>query len=235
MRAPRAGVFLALEGPEGAGKTTQAGLLVEHLRKQGRDVVSVREPGGTPLGEAIRALLLDPRQEIDPGAEMLLFAAARAQLVARVIAPALRAGRDVVADRYVDASLAYQGVGRRLGIDVVRGVNAVATGGVLPDLTLLLDVDVPTGLERAREETRARAGAKAGAAAPAAGDRMEEEVAAFHQRVREGFLSLAQKEPHRITVIDARGSIEVVQRAIQEAVARVLRGRGGRLGREESR
>lgn len=211
-------------------------MLVDYLREQGREVVSVREPGGTPVGEQIRALLLDPGREMDAGAEMLLFAAARAQLVARVITPALRAGSDVVADRYVDASLAYQGVGRGLGIDVVRSVNAFATGGVLPDLTLLLDIDVATGLERARGETRVRAAVgEAAAGGRAAGDRMEDEVVAFHQRVREGFLLLAQKEPHRIRVIDARGSVVAVQRAIQELVARMLRGRGEGPGEEGSR
>ena len=223
-----------MEGPEGAGKTIQAGLLVDYLRRQGREVVSVREPGGTPLGESIRALLLDPRQEIDPGAEMLLFAAARAELVARVIAPALRAGRDVVADRYVDASLAYQGMGRGLGIEVVRSVNAVATGGVLPDLTLLLDIDTATGLERARGETRDRGG-KTAPGKGVGGDRMEDEVVAFHQRVREGFLLLAQKEPHRIRVIDARGSVEAVQQAIQKVVTQMLSGRGEGPGEGGSR
>lgn len=158
---------------------------------------------------------------MDARTEMLLFAASRAQLVAQVIAPALRAGKDVVCDRYVDASLAYQGVGRGLGVDVVRTVNAMATGGVHPDLTLLLDIDVATGLERARAETGARA----------AGDRMEQEVRAFHERVREGFLSLAQNEPHRIKTIDARGSVTAVQRAITEAVAEILRGREGPGGK----
>lgn len=189
-------------------------------------MVCVREPGGTPIGEQIRALLLDPRRgEMDARAEMLLFAASRAQLVAEVIAPALRAGRDVVCDRYVDASLAYQGVARGIGVEVVQAVNAVATAGAYPDLTLLLDIDVATGLGRARSETGARA----------AGDRMEQEVLDFHQRVREGFLSLAQKEPRRIKVIDARGSVTAVQRAIQDAVARALRGRGEGPGEEGSR
>lgn len=198
--------------------------------------MSVREPGGTPVGEAIRTVLLDPGHDMDAGAEMLLFAAARAQLVARVIAPALRAGSDVVADRYVDASLAYQGVGRGLGIDVVRSVNAVATGGLLPDLTLLLDIDTATGLERARVETRVRTAAgKEAAGGREAGDRMEDEVVAFHRRVREGFLLLAKKEPHRIRVVDARGSVAAVQRAIQEVVAQMLRGRGDGPGEERSR
>lgn len=158
---------------------------------------------------------------MDPIAEMLLFAASRAQLVVQVIAPALRAGQDVVCDRYVDASLAYQGVGRGIGVEVVRTINAVATAGVYPDRTFLLDIDVAAGLERARAET--------------AGDRMEREVLAFHQRVREGFLSLAQKEPQRIQVIDARGPVHAVQRAIQATVAQTLRGRGEGLGGEGSR
>ena len=196
----------------------------------------MREPGGTPVGEAIRTVLLDPRHDMDAGAEMLLFAAARAQLVARVIAPALRAGSDVVADRYVDASLAYQGVGRGIGIDVVRTVNAIATGGLLPDLTLLLDIDAATGLERARGESRVRAAAgEGGGGGREAGDRMEDEVVAFHRRVREGFLLLAKKEPHRIRVIDARGSVDAVQRAIQEIVAHTLRGRSNGPGEERSR
>jgi dTMP kinase len=220
------GVFFTLEGPEGAGKTTQTRLLAEYLRTNGRTVVCVREPGGTPIGEQIRALLLDPRRrEMDPIAEMLLFAASRAQLVVQVIAPTLCAGQDVVCDRYVDASLAYQGVGRGIGVEVVRTINAVATAGVYPDLTFLLDIDVATGLERARAET----------AVWTAGDRMEQEVLAFHQRVREGFLSLAQKEPQRIQVIDARGPVHAVQRAIQATVAQTLRGRGEGLGGEGSR
>ncbi len=227
-----AGIFLTVEGPEGAGKTTQTRLLADHLRSRGRKVVCVREPGGTPIGEQIRTLLLDPgRREMDARAEMLLFAASRAQLVAQVIAPALRVGQDVVCDRYADTSLAYQGVGREIGMEVVRTVNAVATGGLLPDLTLLLDIDVAAGLHRARAET----GAHAPSAKGRTGDRMEQEMLAFHERGREGFLSLAQKEPQRIRVIDARGSVTDVQRAIQEAVAQILRGRGQGPGGEGSR
>jgi dTMP kinase len=214
-------MFVTLEGPEGGGKSTQASLLAAYLRERGRDVVSVREPGGTPLGEAVRDLLLDPRHEIDVRTEMLLFAASRAQLVARVIAPALEAGRDVVCDRYVDASLAYQGVGRGLGVAVVREVNAVATGGLVPDLTLLLDIDPAAGLRRARAETAAGGGPDA-----PHGDRLERERLAFHERVREGFLALAKKEPRRIRIIDARGSIAEVRRAVQEAVAQALERRG---------
>ena len=175
------GIFFTLEGPEGAGKTTQSLLLADYLRGSGWDVVAVREPGGTAIGERIRSLLLDPRwTEMDARAEMLLFAAARAQLVAEVIAPALRAGKCVVCDRFVDASLAYQGIGRRLGVDVVRAVNAVATGAVTPDLTLLLDLDPSTGLRRARAETQG--GVAAGNAGR--GDRMDSLHCATHSRTR---------------------------------------------------
>lgn len=229
---PRArGIFLTLEGPEGAGKTTQGRLLADYLRGLGRDVVCVREPGGTPIGEQIRGLLLDPRhREMGARAEMLLFAAARAQLVTEVIAPALEAGRWVVCDRYVDASLAYQGIGRGLGVEVVQSVNAVATGGLTPDLTLLLDIDVAVGLERAREQTGPHPVERLGP-----GDRLEQELLAFHQRVREGFLSLAQKEPHRIKVVDARGPATSVQEEIRQVVAQTLRRREMGPGRKGSR
>ena len=222
----RGGFFLSLEGPEGAGKTTQGGLLAEYLRGRGLDVVAVREPGGTPIGEEIRAILLDPRhQHLTLRAEMLLFAASRAQLVAEVIVPALQALKWVISDRFLDASLAYQGAGRGLGVEVVRQVNAAATGGLLPDLTLLLDIDVPTGLRRAR----------AASPRPGVGDRLEQEHVSFHERVRQGFLSLAKNEPERIRVVDARGTVTAVQRKIRQAVADVLRRRGEGLGREGSR
>jgi dTMP kinase len=195
-------------------------------------VVPVREPGGTPIGEQIRAILLDPQhRKMSAHAEMLLFAAARAQLVTEILLPALQAGKCVVCDRYVDASLAYQGIGRGLGVEVVSGVNAVATGGLTPDLTLLLDIDVMTGLSRARAETGAASAADEGAT----GDRMEQERLAFHQRVREGFLFLAQNEPHRITVIDAHKPVAAVQREIQQAVAALLRGRERQSGGGGSR
>lgn len=153
--------------------------------------------------------------------EMLLFAASRAQLVAEVIAPALAQGTLVLCERYVDASVAYQGVGRGLGVDVVREVNAAATGGLTPDRTLLLDVDASEGLRRARDPA---------AAADArgdwgGGDRMEREAPTYHARVREGFLELARNEPQRIRVIDARGRVEDVQRDIRRAVDEFLRSR----------
>ncbi len=153
---------------------------------------------------------------------MLLFAASRAQLVAEVIRPALAEGAVVVCDRYVDASLAYQGVGRGLGIPIVRSVNEVATGGLLPDLTVLLDIDPEVGLARARGEA-----GRAGVERWGGGDRLERETLAFHRRVREGFLTLAGNEPRRIRVVDARGSVQEVHRAIWDLVAGFLRGEQG--------
>jgi len=207
---------------------------VDHLRAGGHDVLALREPGGTAVGEQIRALLIDPSHaELAPRAEMLLFAASRAQLVAEVILPALDRGRIVVSERYVDASLAYQGTGRGLGIDLVRSVNDVATGGLRPDLTLLLDLDPETGLRRAR--TAAREGPRPSGGAPAkrwdGGDRLERESSAFHARVREGFLALARIEAQRIRVIDARRAVAEVQAEIIAAVEGLLQERrrvGGR-------
>lgn len=226
---------MTLEGPDGAGKTTQAALLVERLRAAGHEAVALREPGGTAIGEQIRSLLVDPRHaELAPRTEMLLFAASRAQLVAEVIGPALGRGRVVVCERYLDASLAYQGVARGLGIDLVRAVNDAATGGLRPDLTLLLDLDPETGLARARSASRVRgpdapASAGAGPEGWEGGDRMERETLAFHARVREGFLALARIEPQRIRVVDARRPVADVQREITAAVDALLR-EGRRAG-----
>ena len=204
---------------EGAGKTTQAKLLVARLRARG-DVLYTREPGGTPVGERIRALLLDETyREMSAQTEMLLFAASRAQFVAEVVEPALRQGRLVLSERYVDASLAYQGYARGLGVDVVRRVNATATRGVVPDLTVMLDIEPALGLERARhaEGKEGRRGH---------GDRLEQEDLAFFTRVREGFLTIATEERARVRLIDGGRTPQVVHADVARAVDELLAARG---------
>ena len=211
------GFFITLEGPDGAGKGTQGRRLVEHLRRAAVDVLNTREPGGTSIGERIRRVLLDDtHREMAPETEMLLFAASRAQFVREVVRPALARGTTVLSERYVDASLAYQGFGRGLDVALVRTVNDVATGGLLPDLTLLLDIDPAVGLERVQA---------AGRAGAAGGDRLEQETLAFHQRVRAGFLQLARESPKRFVVIDAQGDVERVHREVVRAVDGLLAGR----------
>ena len=196
-----AGVFVAFEGGEGAGKSTQVELLAEHLRNHGREVVTTLEPGGTPAGREIRRILLSPSTgELAPRAEALLYAADRAHHVATVIRPALDRGAVVLTDRYVDSSLAYQGAGRTLDQSEVAHINAWATEGLVPDLTVLLDVDPAIGLARAGDP-----------------DRLEAEPLAFHQRVREGFLALAAAEPHRYAVIEAAGEPAEIGRLVREA------------------
>lgn len=196
------GVFISFEGLDGCGKTTQAAILVDTLRAEGRDVVAVREPGGTRTGERIRELLLDPEAFIAPWAEALLYAAARAQLVTDVVRPALERGAVVVADRFVDSSLAFQGCARGLGVDQVLSVNAAATGGLLPDRTVLLELG-PNAAATRREGP---------------GDRIEAEPDAFHRSVAAGFRAAADRFPQRIVLVDAAGSRGDVARRVREAV-----------------
>jgi dTMP kinase len=203
----RHGVFIALEGGEGAGKTTQARLLAIWLRDQGYDVVTTREPGATKIGMRLRAVLLDTAHRgLSARAETLLYAADRAEHVSSVIIPALERGAVVVTDRYVDSSLAYQGAGRNQPTAEVAKLNQWATGGLMPDLTVLLDMPPANGLGR-----RARSA-----------DRLEAEPLDFHERVRRGFLSLASAEPDRYLVLDASQPPEDVSRAIQERVRDML-------------
>lgn len=196
-----------LEGGDGAGKSTQAGRLADALRADGHDVVRTREPGGTPLGERVRELVLDPAHgPVGPRAEALLFAAARAAHVEQLIRPALAAGRVVVCDRFADSSAAYQGAGRGLGVARVAELNAWATAGLVPDLTVLLDVRAGTG--------RARRGLRG----DPAGDRLEAEPDAFHDTTRRAFLALAQQEPRRYLVLDADRPADELARTIAAAV-----------------
>lgn len=218
----RRGLFITIEGPEGAGKSTQARRLYDALRGE-IPIVMSREPGGTPIGEAIRALLLDERHRgMGAETEMLLFASSRAQYVAETVRPALDKGTCVLSERFVDASIAYQAYGRGLPVETVRRVNEVATQGVRPDLTLLIDVDAAVGLMRARNA----AGAEGKAGVPGRGDRLEQEDAAFHARVRAGFLQLAREEPSRFVVIDGDRPVDVVHEAAVAAVRRLLQARG---------
>jgi dTMP kinase len=180
------GLFITFEGVEGAGKSTQAALLRDALRSRGLQVCALREPGGTPIGESIRSLLLSEKDPVTLRAELLLFLAARAQLVEMVIRPRLAVGETVICDRYIDSTTAYQGYARENDLDLVMKMNEFATGGLKPDVTFLLDLDPSVGLDRQKERNR-----------------MEAEAIAFHERVREGFLAIARAEPDRVIIIDA--------------------------------
>jgi dTMP kinase len=204
--ADRRGLFLTFEGPEGAGKTTQIGLLEKTLQGEGHTVTRTREPGGDAVGERVRDLLL--HGEVGVEAELLLFAAARAQNVQSVVRPALEAGHIVLCDRYTDSTLAYQGYGRGLPADLVAQVNAFATGGLAPDRTFLLDLPPAEGLARQEEDEQ---------------DRLDREALAFHERVRKGFLAIAEAEPNRVQLVDARRPVDAIAVELLTATRALLR------------
>jgi dTMP kinase len=206
------GYFISFEGGEGCGKSTQIRLLAAALEAQGHSVVLTREPGGTTLGEALRDLLQhNPAgRQMVPEAELLLFAASRAQLAREVIQPALDAGKIVLCDRYLDSTTVYQGVARALDPAEVATINQFAAGTVRPHCTLLLDLDPETGMERARARTEGKL------------DRMEDQAGAFYVAVREGFLALAEKEPKRIKVIDGSLSIDAMQSVILSTICGII-------------
>jgi dTMP kinase len=205
-------LFITFEGIEGCGKTTQAKLLVEKLRSLNIQVILTREPGGTRIGDQIRKILLHSENtDMTPLAELLLYEASRAQHVHQVILPNLQGGIHVICDRYGDASVAYQGVGRELTVPLVQEANRLATGGLQPDLTVLIDVEPETGLSRARSRNLAfNFAIEEG--------RFEEEDIVFHRKVRKGYLRLAKETPDRFRLINGDGGVEEVSQQVQEIV-----------------
>jgi dTMP kinase len=203
--------FISFEGGEAAGKTTQIERLADRLRQTGQRVLLTREPGGTPLGEAIRHLLKHAPEGrgMSPKTELLLFLASRAELVRKVIVPALAEGQWVLSDRFLDSTTVYQGAGRRLPVEVVERINAFAVGPHLPGLTLVLDLETA----EAQRRLRTRGAAKQGF------DRMEAESADFHERVRAGYRAVAAAHPERVRIVAAGGSIEETARAVWQEVA----------------
>jgi dTMP kinase len=205
------GLFVTFEGPDGSGKSTQARMLVARLRLEGRDVLESVEPGGTPIGQQIRRILLDPaNKELTATAELLLMFAARAQNVEQWILPALAQGKIVVSDRFTDSSIAYQGAGRGLGWEKVLEVDRIACQGLVPDLTLCIDIDSETGLARAQS----RGGLET---------RLEEQAIEFHKRAREAYHQLARREPQRFRLIDGNGTPDAIAAKVWEQVAPVMR------------
>lgn len=204
-----AGLFITFEGGDGSGKSTQAGLLAQWLTEQGRTVVRTREPGGSDVGVEIRNLVLHHRGHIEPRAEALLYAADRAQHIATVVRPALERGDVVIQDRYFDSSVAYQGAGRVLDAKEIRDLSLWATESLLPDVTVLLDLD--ENVARTRLD-----------AADKPFDRLENEKVEFHSRVRAGFLALAKAEPKRFLVLDATQPIDELAQAIRSRVSHEL-------------
>ena len=214
------GFFLSFEGIEGCGKTTQLKGLARRLRALGHLVVETREPGGSPISEQIRTVLLDPKnQGMDPRCELLLFLAVRAQHVDEIIRPALDKGAVVLCDRFTDATVAYQGYARRLGAALVARLNRFATASVQPDLTIFLDVPVALGLARKRKTGYL--------------DRLDRESAAFHKAVRNGYVRIARQNPRRVRVVHGTASVDDVARAIDLIVQSRLRARKPSLARVE--
>lgn len=210
------GLFLSIEGPDGAGKTTQARLLKERLEKLGLQVVLTREPGGTPIGEEIRKLLLNPDfREMTVPCEILLYSAARAQLVRECIYPSLQKGITVISDRYLDSNIVYQGLAGGEKPEIIEMINMWAAGRLLPEITFLLDIDVETGLRRVRR--------KHTGAPDWRGDRMEQKELEFHRKVRQGFLQLASRDAGRFFVIQAEDRPESVHEKIWEKMQEILR------------
>jgi dTMP kinase len=205
------GKFITLEGIEGSGKSTQIILLANYLKSLGVRMVLTREPGGTLIGDQVRKILLDPANTaLDPKAELLLYAASRAQHLKEVILPNLESPGVVLCDRFADATLAYQGYGRKLDIDLIRALDRIVCAGLRPDVTILLDIDAAAGVTRARGRNNIR-GLETEA-------RFENEAIVFHERVRQGYLALARQEPERIRIVDASQSMDDIQMKIRKII-----------------
>ncbi len=236
MGLGKTGFFLTLEGIDGCGKSTQAAMLLRRLTDEGVAVTATREPGGTPIGEAIRALVLNPaHRSMSAVCEALLYAASRAQLVHEVIVPALKEGRVVLCERFVDSSLVYQGFGLELGQDKVAGVNQVATGGLTPDLTVYFDVEPVVGLARVKSANRGdsrRQHEQQNEQQSYAVDLVEQRHVEFHERVRRGYLELVRREPERFRLIESdHRTPGEVGRLVWNAVWPILAERGFGRGR----
>jgi dTMP kinase len=200
------GYFITFEGAEGSGKSTQIRNAVAFLKKKGRSVVMLREPGGTRISESIRAILLDRKNvKMSHTTELLLYLAARAQIVREKILPALKKGKVVISDRFEDSTMAYQGFGRKIPLKAIEEVSRLVRGTLKPDLTFVLDIDIVKGLARGGRH-----------------DRIEREALSFHRRVRKGFLTLAKKEPRRMAVLDTTQSVESVSQKVRERLRRVF-------------
>ncbi len=209
-------MFITFEGPEGSGKTTHANLLAEFLEENDYPVDLTREPGGTPLSENIREILLDPsHSSMDARTELLLYEAARAQHITERIQPALKTGKIVICDRFSDASIVYQGMARNLGLEVVKDFNNFATRNMVPDLTFIMDISMKEGLDKARQTSQAKWNTESG-------DRIEQEDNDFHLTVREGYRKLAHKNPDRCVLLNLEKSIEVLQEEIEKIVTQRL-------------
>lgn len=209
------GTFITFEGIDGSGKSTHLRLLASHLRAQGHDVLSTREPGGTPLGIRLRACLLDAQEHVDPLTELLVFAADRAQHVRILLRPALESGRIVLSDRYADATVAYQGAGRGFSPELISEIVELATEGLQPDLTLLFDLPVKEGGRRTKKRKDDRQET----------DRLDSEDVEFHTRVRDAYLKIARAELKRVKVIETSGTVNETSARVKEIVAEFLESR----------
>ena len=203
MKMKKRGIFITFEGPEGSGKTTHSRLLCAFLRRKGFKVLHTREPGGTAISEKIRNVLLDPKnRDMDVVCEMFLYMAARAQIVKKKILPALKEGRIVICDRFVDATLAYQGYAGGIDIKIIKNIGSLVTKGISPEVTFLLDIGAKEGLLRSKKFK----------------DRMERKSLLYHKKVRKGYLTIARKEPRRVKIVLAKGDISKTQYSIRRII-----------------